>query len=271
MATSGTVTGNVVAGSEYSYLNWQLVTQEVDNNRSLINWQSGWHFPSNTCRGLRNGDAGINGAFVWYNHNSGDAVHAFNSGHLSGGGHPSLQTASGSIWIGHNGDGTKSVSMSVTTTGWDGGPNLVSTGVSSFALPTIPRISNPPALPVIADIKQTSVVVVWSDGGGGAPVDEREVGYGTDPNTVITIITGANGYQPVTGLLPGTTYYFWARTHNSAGYSAWSPRAQAQTIAGARVLVGGVWKQAIPYVKVGGVWVLARPWVRVLGVWKESQ
>ena len=270
MVTSGSVHGNTVESVEYSYLNWQLNQQDVVNNRSLIDWQTGWHFPSNTCRGLRNGDAGINGTFVWYNHNSGDAVHAFNSAHTTGGGHINLQTASGQIWVGHNSDGTKDVTMSVTTTGWDGGPTQVSTGVAGFSLPTIPRASATPAAPIISNIKQTSWDANWTDGGGGAPIDAREMGWSTNPAGPTSTFSSGNSFS-FSGFSPGITYYVFARTHNAVGWTAWSPPASVTTIAGARVLVGGVWKQAIPYVKVSGVWVLARPWVRVLGVWKESQ
>lgn len=267
MVDSGSVHGTTVESVEYSYLNWQVASQDVAGNFTTINWQSGWHFPSNTCRGLRNGDAGINGTFVWYNHNSGDAVHAFNNAHLSGGGHPNLQTASGSINVGHNSDGTKTVTMSITTTGYSG---LVSTGVASFALPTIPRASATPALPSISNVQQNSFDVTWADGGGGAPIDSRQLGYGTNPSAPTTIIS-ADGTDSLSGLLAGTTYYVWVRTHNVVGYTDWSPRAQVETIAGARVLVGGVWKKAVPYVKVAGVWKQARPWVKVLGEWKESQ
>jgi hypothetical protein len=42
------------------------------------------------------------------------------------------------------------------------------------------------------------------------------------------------------------------------------------TIAGARILVGTTWKQAIPYVKVAGVWRLAEPWEKKLGVWSKT-
>jgi hypothetical protein len=41
-------------------------------------------------------------------------------------------------------------------------------------------------------------------------------------------------------------------------------------IAGARVLVAGQWKRAVPYVKTDGTWKVAEPWVKNAGVWKKT-
>lgn len=362
MPSSGFIHGNAVAGSEGSYLNWQVASQDVAGNFSTINWQAGWLFSSSSCRGLRKGSATINGVTVYNDQDPGDGVHAFSSSHDH---RPFLQTASGSINVAHNPDGTKAFSATVGMTGWDGGPNLVSNGNNSWLLPTIARFSDAPSQPVITNIGSTSVFVTFSDGGGGAPIDGRLIFWGTDPNTASSNMS-SDGSDTVSGLTPGTTYYFWAITHNAAGYSPfsarssavtlnvpdapsipvlsevtqigmtatftqnfdggtpilewqlgyrtvpdlvtellshlegpdgifevpslspgttyyfwgrvrnavgwsnWSPVGVAMTIAGARVKVGAVWKQAIPYVKVAGVWKLARPWSRIAGIWKET-
>lgn len=226
MATSGTIEGNTLSG-EGSYIDWQLAGQDTGGNASLINWQSGWRFPAFTCRGLRLGSASVNGTTVWNNTASGDGVHSFNGSHNHT---PKLQLASGQIWVAHNADGTKSFSLSVSIRGWEGGgPNFLSSGSGSFDLPTIPRFSSPPSTPVITDIDQTSFFVTFTDGTGGAPIDGREIRYGTDPSGVGATIEASDGSSLVIGLSQGTTYYVWARTHNSAGYSDWSPRAQATT------------------------------------------
>jgi hypothetical protein len=34
----------------------------------------------------------------------------------------------------------------------------------------------------------------------------------------------------ITGLITGTLYYFWARTHNVKGWSPWGPRSQTTTL-----------------------------------------
>ena len=273
MATSGSVNGTTVAPSEGSYIDWQLQSQDTVNNRSTIKWQAGWRFPALTCRGLRLGKAIVNGTTVYDDHDSGDGVHAFSSSHLtSSGDHtPKLQTGSGTFTINHNSDGTKSFTASITMTGWDSGPTLVSAGSASFSLPTIPRNPNAPSAPVIGVVTQTTVDLTWTH----SPLDgltntSYTIGYGTDPVTPAFTTTSSVESKTITGLSPGVKYYFWVKATNSVGTGPYSVPSNTTTVAGARVNDAGTWKQAIPYVRDGGVWKLARPWNRVLGVWKET-
>jgi hypothetical protein len=135
---------------------------------------------------------------------------------------------------------------------------------------TTPRGPDAPNAPSLSSIGPTSMVVTWSPNyDGGAPITGYELGYGTNSSAPITVIS-ASSPRTVSGLIPGTRYYFWVSASNSAGQSGWSPSVNAETIAGARIMVGGVWRIAIPYVRQGGVWRLARPWVRNSGVWKET-
>jgi hypothetical protein len=70
---------------------------------------------------------------------------------------------------------------------------------------------------------------------------------------------------------PGKAYYFWGRSRNSVGWGPWSSAASVVVlIAGARVLVVGTWKRAIPYVRDGGTWKVAEPWVKDAGIWKRA-
>lgn len=141
-------------------------------------------------------------------------------------------------------------------------------GVSSAKTIKVP---DAPDQVVVSSPTQTSVVVSFTDGGnGGTAILERQVVYNTINTTTGSSNVSYSGVMEITGLEPATTYYFWARTRNSAGWGPYSPVATKRTIAGAWFNVNGQWKEAIPYVRSGGVWKLARPWGRDAGVWKET-
>lgn len=264
MATSGSLFGNNVDGSEGSYLNWQLSGQNVDNLYSIVNWQVGWRFSTTGCRGLRLGNAIMNGTTVYNDSDGGDGVHGFVSGHNH---RPTLQTASGTVHIVHNDDGTKQFAGSVRMTGFSG---HLSQGSNIWSLPTINRLPHAPSNPTFSDTKQTSTVVTFTPNyDGGSPITAYQVGYGLTSSADTTTIA-ATSPQLVSSLLPARKYYFRVRAQNSVGFGPWSGITNVTTLAGVRINVGGVWKSAVPYVKVGGIWKVSRPWAKSAGVWKET-
>lgn len=268
MATSGTVLGDTVEGSENSYLDWQLVSQSVSANTSLINWQAGWRFDNYSCRGLRKGSAVINGTTVYNDQDAGDGVHGFNSGHDHRGGTGRLQTASGSRTIAHASNGTKTFSASIDMTGYNG---QRSNGSASWALPTIPRNPNAPVSLALSEITQNSFKLTWSaNPADGLPNTSYTISYGQTATADSFTTTSSVTNKVISALNPGAKYYFKVRATNSVGTGPYSSIVNGTLIAGGRVLDAGVWKRAVPYVRQGGVWILARPWVRTLGVWKES-
>lgn len=101
---------------------------------------------------------------------------------------------------------------------------------------------------------------------------EKQFRYGTDPTgvSIIGTVTIDEAVEYLYNLIPGGTYYVWARARNSVGWGPWSASTKLTLIAGSRVLVAGAWKRAVPYVRVGGVWKVAEPWVKDLGVWKKT-
>lgn len=127
-----------------------------------------------------------------------------------------------------------------------------------------------PSAPSLSGVTPTSAIVSWTPpNNGGTGITGYQVGYGkssTGPTTTVDAISP----KTISGLIPGTKYYFWVRAKNSIGWGPWSNSSTNTTIAGARIKVGAVWAVAVPYVKVNGVWKVARPWVRVAGVWKEA-
>ncbi len=132
-------------------------------------------------------------------------------------------------------------------------------------------VPDPPSTPLLSSIQSTSIDVAWTpNSSGGSTISGYQVGYGTSSSIPPTTIVAASSPRIITGLTPGTVYYFRARAQNSVGWSSWSGAAQATTIAGAYIQVGSTIKLAVPYVRDGGVWKVAEPWVRNLGVWKRT-
>lgn len=113
------------------------------------------------------------------------------------------------------------------------------TGTSGFGGPTefsqfITRAfpPGPPSAVSFSNIGMTTVDVSFTDGAAnGSPIDNRQVVYSTNPdvNAPGAIVQGSDGSHTVTGLTPGTTYYFWANCHNAMGWGPLGPRSQVTT------------------------------------------
>lgn len=128
-----------------------------------------------------------------------------------------------------------------------------------------------PSIPLLSSARMTSVDVAFSpNANGGSTITGYEIGWSTSSTGNPTNSVAAKSPQVVTGLNPGTVYYFRTRAKSTVGWSAWSGAASVRTVAGAYVYVGAEKKLAVPYVKVGGVWKIAEPWVRSVGVWKRT-
>lgn len=141
---------------------------------------------------------------------------------------------------------------------------------SSAATATTLKTPGAPSTPLLSSVQATSVDVAFSaNESGGSTITGYQIGYGTSSSTPTTIVA-ARSPQVVTGLTPGTMYYFFVRAQNSVGWSAWSGAASVRTVAGAYIQDGSTVKLAVPYVRDGGVWKIAEPWVRTVGVWKRT-
>lgn len=146
---------------------------------------------------------------------------------------------------------------------------------TSYRTKGVPGISGAPF--VAPETKaQTSVTMRFNtttDNGGDA-IDSRTVGFSTNPadtvpGTTVTIPANLDPAFTFINLNPGGRYFFWSRTHNVHGNSAWSARSTVDLIAGAKVKDGLVWKRAVPWVRDGGVWKVAMPWTRTVGFWNK--
>lgn len=136
------------------------------------------------------------------------------------------------------------------------------------AVVTFDDVPDAPGAPVITNITMTKVHAKFTGNStNGKPALEWQIGYGTNPSAPTTYVSGYD--IDISGLTPGVVNYFWARGRNVYGWGPLSARVSAKLPAGARVNVGGVWKDAVPYVRDAGVWKPAKPYVKDLGAWLE--
>lgn len=125
---------------------------------------------------------------------------------------------------------TVNSSQTVTFRLFSTGTNLG--GPTTFSV-DIDRVSAPgkPSKPTISSITGTSMRVKWLSGEyNGEPPDLRQLVRNTSNTRSGGTYYTVDGDTTFTGLAPGTGYYYWARTHNSKGYSPWSDVAYAKTL-----------------------------------------
>lgn len=158
---------------------------------------------------------------------------------------------------------------------------LKDTNTSSLAGPTtmgqyLDRGSVPdPTSPVsFSNVKFRTLDASFSDGSnGGLAIDTRQIAYNqiNSPNASGTVFVTSDRSTSISNLIPGTTYWFWARAHNSKGWGPWNAGRSVMTMGGGTILVGPSRKKIIPWVKVNGVWRQARPWSKRSGSWKATK
>lgn len=219
MANSGRVLSDTKKTSTF-YLDWQVASQSVEGNYTVVNWQTGLK---------------ITGGDLWYS----NAV-KINSAVINGSTVQSTtkysnikntgehQLASGSTTIYHNSDGTKSFSASIS--GWLYSYGNTS-GSGSFDLPTIPRyFSSTPKLELTSKT-ETSATFKWSTSENASVIQ-----YKIDNGSWVDVETGVNkssGTFTVNGLSANTNYTIygdfkradsglWATTKPSVNMSTYA-------------------------------------------------
>jgi hypothetical protein len=317
--------------NSYYYVDYNY-TQDIPGNFTTVTWTVGVHW----------------GDYYWNIHNatmnmsaptgssSGTvSIGTYNSGWpIPGAGTNRDHTiASGTTTIHHYNSGLGSINFKGSAF-WDTPGNFTGSINSTVVFPTIPHVPNAPSTPVLSAVTAHGMTATFTDGAnGGATIDSRQLAYHTTNTLTGATIISSDGSTAITGLASGTTYFVWARTHNVAGYSAWSwtapsdnggssitgyevgygtsstapttivsgtspktitgltpgttyffwvrainaigtgpwsPFVANATIAGARIKVGASWVIAVAYVRDAGTWKLAVPFVKDAGVWKEA-
>lgn len=158
---------------------------------------------------------------------------------------------------------------------WARGRNALGwSGWSNRGEGTTWQVPQAPLGPTYYNVSQKSVGVgyVFPVILNNPPHLEKQIRYGRDitAGVIDGTITVDQDVEYLYNLVPGGTYYFWARARNTIGWGPWSASSKLILIAGSRVMVSGQWVRAVPYVNVGGVWKVAEPWVKDVGVWKKT-
>lgn len=171
--------------------------------------------------------------------------------------------------------GTVYFTMNATGTQGFGGPTSVSMGFSRASPP------NQTGGLYITNLHHTGVDLHWSragQNGGSFEFDQFQIS--SYPQSGLGDFVG---YYEITNqiggtdiavrdvLMPGRFFYWHVRSKNSAGWGTWSNIQTFTTVGGILVRVGGVWKNAVPYVKINGVWTAVEPFVRKSGVWTKTK
>lgn len=192
-------------------------------------------------------------------------------GNITGGGTGKFYPCPGNVWrtlasFTVTSSGTVWFSIPKTISSGIGGPTTHSAYISRATVPAAPKV------PTLSEITMTSMKVTFGDNGnGGSAITQREFVYNTSNTRTGGTTVAYSGATTISNLIPGQTYYFWARVRNAVGWSSWTAVKSQATLAGGRIKVGGVWKNAIPFVKSGGVWKMAIPFVKTGGTWKQTR
>jgi hypothetical protein len=173
-------------------------------------------------------DTGTTVSFLINSHNSSTFVHEMPWGYTVNGATNNSREAdynAGAGWL-TLGSWTVTTDQTVTFRLFDtgtsglGGPTTLTAAIDRASAP------NAPAIASLLQISSTQVNVKITDGANnGASITARQIAINTVNTTSSANLTSeftATTFA-VFPLNPGTLYYFWARTKNSKGYSAWSP------------------------------------------------
>lgn len=106
-----------------------------------------------------------------------------------------------------------------------------------------------PATPTVSGADTTSMTLSWAiPSNGGAAIDQMLLRRFSTPDGTGPYVDYPNAgnvtSRTVTGLSPGTTYYWCVFAHNAVGYSTGSGLRSSQTLAAARVPKGSVYVPA---------------------------
>lgn len=143
---------------------------------------------------------------------------------------------------------------------------------SSVRTFTTADVPSTPAKPTVTNVEVDQATVNWAaPSDGGMPITGYHVQVSLDAGFTQLVrsqsVSAATLSLVFTDLDPGVVHFVRVRAVNAAGNGPYSPTADFETLAGAKVRVGGAWVNAKGYSRVSGQQVLARVHKRVNGQW----
>ena len=269
MATYSSSTAN----GYYISLAVNVSSQDVANNRSLVDYAFTLTKGSTYYNAKHTGQASINGSTIW------SAASVTYNASPSG----STKTlASGSMWVTHNADGTKSISLSANLKTDTQGQSWSLPNVSisaSHTLPTIARMPTAPGKPTVTVTQATGTMKAKTTAAipsAGNPITGYifrvyEKRYGSSEwNFTTQWPADGNLEMEFDPNQPLNTVRFEAAATTAYGNGPWSSATDVVAIgSGPKVRVGGIWKASNAFMKVDGTWVPIWCFVRNAGTWKR--
>lgn len=157
---------------------------------------------------------------------------------------------------------------------WSDGDSLPGQMPGSFLWATVPAA---PATPGVSSAGAASLTVTWvAPSNGDSAITGYRIEVATDASFTLNKAVaevGVTTTATLTGLLPGQLYYVRVAAMNAVStavgtYGGWSGTATVLVLSGAKVGVGGVWKDAAVYYGVNGEWKPCAVFVGSGAAWK---
>lgn len=124
-------------------------------------------------------------------------------------------------WVQHDAAGNLNLAIAASHGGAQFG--VASTGDVWWSADRIPKAPSAPSFLSVSNVGVDSMTLNWGDASdNGASIDQMLLRYSLDPGfvTYVDLPNAGNVRERmVSGLTPGTTYYWNVYAHNSAGYS----------------------------------------------------
>ena len=269
---SGTIGGSV-SGAFTSQVVWSSSSNGSSANSSNVTAHLQIRRTNSyTTTGTVNYSLNING-----NNYSGSWYGSFSDGWV--------EISSRTVTVGHNSDGTKKCNINSSATG-PSGTSLsgnTTTANADVTLDTIQRYAKTNSatgsnIEEPFSVSYSKYVSSWKYKLRISIPEVRaleRIDYNTSGTsfnlTQATIDDLFNTYGPLATFKLG----FAVETWNSAGTSKQSDgnevKIDCKTDSKGRIRIGGVWKNATPYIRVGGTWKKTTPYIRINNEWKRGK